>query len=358
MLLYAVEICWGSYALGLHTNLFAGLNVVAMAMGWALFDRRSMTTAIVLLLVALTAISLADQAGILPYAPVFVTAPFQGGKLATSWLAGFGLTTFANMIAILAVMYFIIDQWHDRDRRLQATSEQLARANDLISRYVASQLAEQIKAGRYDLVERHARRKLTLFFSDIEGFASIADRVEPEDLSAVLNEYLSEMTAIGKQHEATIDKFVGDAIMIFFGAPVATTDRDHALRAVRMAIAMQARMAALRAKWLADGFEHPFRIRIGINTGQASIGNFGSEERLDYTAIGRQVNLAARLQTNCDPDGILLSHSTWVLVKDAIPCTPRGDLQVKGFQQPVSVYAVSDAGESDSLVRLTSDRSI
>lgn len=167
----------------------------------------------------------------------------------------------------------------------------------------------------------------------------------------MLNEYLSEMTAIGKQYDATIDKFVGDAIMIFFGAPTATTDRDHALRAVRMAIAMQHRLRDLRHKWLADGFEHPFHIRIGINTGQASIGNFGSEQRMDYTAIGRQVNLAARLQTSCEPDGILLSHSTWVLVREEIPCEPKGELQVKGFQQPVSVYAVdevSERGASDS----------
>jgi len=162
----------------------------------------------------------------------------------------------------------------------------------------------------------------------------------------VLNEYLSEMTAIGKHHGATIDKFVGDAIMIFFGAPLATNDRDHALRAVRMAMAMQQRMAALRAKWLADGFEHPFHIRIGINTGQASIGNFGSRERMDYTAIGRQVNLAARLQAQCEPDRILLSHSTWVLVKDVIACVSKGDIQVRGFREPVSVYEVSEPGES------------
>jgi len=115
-------------------------------------------------------------------------------------------------------------------------------------------------------------------------------------LSVLLNQYLSEMTAIAERHGATIDKFVGDAIMVFFGAPSATSDRDHALRAVRMAIEMQERLVALRDGWLAEGVERPFHVRMGINTGHASIGAFGSGSRLEYTAIGRQVNLAARLQ--------------------------------------------------------------
>ena len=110
-----------------------------------------------------------------------------------------------------------------------------------------------------------------------------------------------------------------------------TNDRDHAVRAVQMAVEMQNRMQTLRQKWLRDGFEQPFEIRIGINTGQASIGNFGSKGRMDYTAIGRQVNLAARLQAYCRPGKILISHSTWVLVQEHVSCTPQGEIQVKGF---------------------------
>src|SRR5436190_860538 len=102
-----------------------------------------------------------------------------------------------------------------------------------------------------------------------------------------------------------------------------TNDRDHAVRAVQMAV------------------EQPFEIRIGINTGQASIGNFGSKGRMDYTAIGRQVNLAARLQAYCRPGKILISHSTWVLVQEHVFCTPQGEIQVKGFQNPVNVYEVA-----------------
>ena len=157
----------------------------------------------------------------------------------------------------------------------------------------------------------------------------------------MLNEYLTEMTRIAEKYGATIDKFVGDAIMVFFGAPWPTNDRDHALRAVRMAMEMQARLGDLRHLWIDRGSEEAFEIRIGINTGQASVGNFGCQGRMDYTAIGRQVNMAARLEVNCEPSRILISHATWSLVRDEVPCVPKGEISVKGFRDPVKVYEVA-----------------
>jgi class 3 adenylate cyclase len=180
-----------------------------------------------------------------------------------------------------------------------------------------------------------------LFFSDIKGFSNTADVVEPEDLSLLLNDYLSEMTAIAQRFGATIDKFVGDAIMIFFGAPQSTSDRDQALRAVQMGVEMQQSMHQLRRKWSIAGISHPFHIRIGINTGQASVGAFGSQQRLEYTAIGRQVNLAARIQAHCTPDQVLISHSTWALVHDQISCKPKGEVVFQGSHEPVEIFEVS-----------------
>jgi class 3 adenylate cyclase len=337
------ELVYGSYFFGLYTSVFSGLTIIASwAVGLVLFPKRAIWFAFAVLAVCVLGITIAEQMGLLPYGPLFRDAPFHGGFLHPSWLLSMGGVTVLMMVSIGLVLHFVIDRWHDREAKLAVASEQIARANDVISRYVASQLAEQVRAGNYGTLDRHERRRLTLFFSDIEDFAATADMMEPEDLSALLNEYLSEMTSIAERHGATIDKFVGDAIMIFFGAPSATSDADHALRAVRMALEMQARLANLREKWLARGIEKPFRVRMGINTGQASIGNFGSQTRLEYTAIGRQVNLAARLQAQCEPGRILLSHATWVFVRDEIPCVPRGEISLKGFREPVKAYEVND----------------
>ena len=170
-----------------------------------------------------------------------------------------------------------------------------------LSKYLSPQIYQSIFSGERDVAIRTERKKLTVFFSDIRGFTEISERLEPEDLSEILNDYLSEMSRIVEKHGGTIDKFVGDAIMVFFGAPAATDDRDHALRAVRMAIEMQERMQTLPERWRSHGIVEVFEVRIGINTGHASIGNFGSEGRMDYTAIGRHVNLAARLDHKQTP---------------------------------------------------------
>lgn len=335
------ELTYGAHFFGLHTNMFGGLTIVASAaVGWVLLDRRVVNAAAAVLAVTLIALAVLEQGGYLRYAPFFREAPFRDGVLDSTFLISMGGVTVLMMIFIVVIVYLVIARWHARENELAVTSQELARANDVISRYVASQLAEQIRAGNYEGLDRHERRRLTLFFSDIEEFANTADHAEPEDLAEALNEYLSEMAHIGQRHGGTIDKFAGDAVMIFFGAPAPMEEREQGLHAVEMAIEMQERLVALREKWKASGFEWPFHVRMGINTGRASIGNFGSKERADYTAIGRQVNLASRLQAQCERDRILISHSTYVLVQDRIDCTSKGEITVKGFRDPVTVYEV------------------
>jgi len=342
---YTLTCAVSSYFLGHHTSNFGVVTLVGGAtVGLLLFERRPVLLALLTFLAIMVATTLAEQARLIPYAPALLGSPFENGRLATTWLINAGGVTFFMLLMVIGLIYYGFDRLRAQELRLAQTTDQLARANDLISRYVAAQVAEQILSGNYSAGEKHERRKLTLFFSDIKDFSEVADSVEPEELSQMLNEYLSEMTSIAERYGGTIDKFVGDAIMIFFGAPLATDDRDHALRAVRMGMEMQKRLADLRRAWIRRGIEHPFQIRIGINTGVASVGNFGSKGRMDYTAIGRHVNLAARLQVNCEPDRILLGHATWVLVQDDILCTPKGEIRVKGIHNPVKVYEVAPCG--------------
>ena len=166
----------------------------------------------------------------------------------------------------------------------------------------------------------------------------IAEELEPEDLSRVLNEYFTEMTGIAHRHGGTVDELSGDAILVFFGAPHATDDKDHALRAVRMATEMQQEMVTLNARWRSLGIAETISVRMGISTGVVTVGNFGSPERMKYAVLGKHVNLAARLQTNCQPGNILLSHATWLLIEDQIPCVQKGEMQLKGINKPVMAY--------------------
>ena len=189
----------------------------------------------------------------------------------------------------------------------EAIEDQLAEKNDMLeqlstklSKYLSPQVYNSIFTGRQEVAISATRKKLTIFFSDIADFTSTTESLESEELTALLNHYLTEMSRIALEHGATIDKYIGDAIVAFFGDPETRGARGDALACVKMAIAMQRRMHKLQLKWLERGTEKPFRLRIGINTGFCTVGNFGSEDRMDYTMIGNAVNLAARLQSHAE----------------------------------------------------------
>jgi class 3 adenylate cyclase len=332
---------WAAYLVGLVTSPMWVLYIMLGFFCLLLFDLPIAASGMATCLVAIVATTLAERFGMVAYGPLYEAWPQIDGRLTDAWVIS--STTWPAAFSLVAFGLFavILTRARRQSEQLAQMTEQVTRANELISRYVAAQVAERILAGDTESIERHERRKLTIFFSDIRGFTEISERLEPEDLSRILNDYLSEMSHIVDEYGGTIDKFVGDAIMVFFGAPAATDDVDHALRAVRMAIAMQERMQTLPERWRSHAIGEVFAVRIGINTGHASIGNFGSEGRMDYTAIGRHVNLAARLEASCEPGKILISHATWLLVQDEIPCTPRGEIRVKGVRDPVTVYEVS-----------------
>ncbi len=340
---YFVTITYSVYVFGMYTTNQILMVVGGFCVGCLLFEKGPMRGGLASLVVMYAGATFAEQAGLIPYAPFMAQEPYAGGRLELSWLASYGALSTWTLALVISLVYLIFYRWREREKQLAIATDQLSRANELISRYVAAQVSERILSGDYEAVNKHNRLKLTVFFSDIKNFTATTDRMEAEDLSEILNEYLTEMTFIADKHGGTIDKFVGDAIMIFFGAPEATSDRDHALRAVRMAIEMQERMEVLRQEWHRRGVLFPFHVRMGINTGHASIGNFGSEGRMDYTAIGRQVNLAARLEVNCEADKVLISHATWALVNEDIPCMPKGEVTAKGIRDPVKVYEVAPA---------------
>ena len=149
------------------------------------------------------------------------------------------------------------------------------------------------------------------------------------------------MSKIALSHGGTIDKFVGDAMLIFFGDPETRGDAEDAKACLRMAIEMQDRIAGLNAKWRNAGIEQPFRVRMGINTGYCNVGNFGSDDRMDYTIIGAEANLAARLQSVAEPGHIVVSYETYALVRDAVVAQALPPITMKGISREVVPYAIS-----------------
>ena len=243
-------------------------------------------------------------------------------------------------------VYSDITELKQRENQLAEKSRALEHLSSQLAKYLSPQVYEFIFTGKQEVKIASRRKKLTVFFSDIAGFTETADRLESEDLTRLLNHYLTEMSAIALSHGATIDKYVGDAIIIFFGDPETRGVNEDAFACVDMAIAMRKRMRELQDVWRAAGIEKPLQCQIGINTGYCTVGNFGSEDRMDYTIIGGGVNLASRLEAAATPGEILMSYETYAAVRQRIHCEERGQISVKGIAYPVATYQVVDTYEN------------
>ncbi len=225
----------------------------------------------------------------------------------------------------------------DRERNVIEAVNQRLRA------YVPAQLASSIEQiGEVTT----ARKMVTVFFSDIEGFTTLMDSVSEETVTTMLNEYLNEMAEIALAHGGTIDKFIGDGVMIFFGAPRSEGVGQDAHSCVQMALSMRQRLKNLSERWRQDGINRRLHIRIGIHSGYCAVGNFGSRQRMDYTVVGGVVNLASRLESAAGRDEILVSEKTWSLVNGTrfhgnLCGQRKTPIRVKGIGTPVAVVAVS-----------------
>lgn len=220
-------------------------------------------------------------------------------------------------------------------------------ANQL-SRYAPVQLWQSIMKGESEAKIEYKRKKLTIFFSDIQGFTELSETLIPDDLAFLLNDYLSHMTEIAKQYEATVDKFMGDAILIFFGDPHSEGVEQDAKVCLEMAMVMRQQMKLLRERWIKMGYP-PLHIRMGISTGYCHVGNYGAAHRMAYTIVGRDANLAARLQSAAEVDEILISDDTHKLIKNDYLCAPKAPIYLKGIQGPVRTWQVMEKYTSQKM---------
>ena len=222
--------------------------------------------------------------------------------------------------------------------KLQLTNQKLELLSQNLSRFVAQTVVDSLAAGHDDTLKTIQRSELTLFFSDIVGFTGMTDDLAPEQMAWLMNDYFTEMTHICNRWGGTLDQFIGDAIVIFFGNPISNGLDADARAAVHMALEMQQRLTVLREKWKASGIQIPMHVRMGISSGFCTVGNFGSSERLHYTAIGRVVNEAARTQALCPVDKVLVTENTYNLVRDQISCKACDIAASVGPRQKVNLF--------------------
>ncbi len=205
------------------------------------------------------------------------------------------------------------------------------------TRYVAREVVEEILKNPEKMALSGERREVTVLFCDVRGFTPLSERLSPEDVVLLLNDFYNLMIETTFKHDGTLDKFLGDAVMAVFGAPLAHP--DHSARAIRTALAMQEGIVGLNERRARDGKE-PIAVGIGVSAGEAVAGTVGTEDRMEYTVIGDSVNLAARLESNAKPGQILISHRTYERVRDLVDARPLGRIRVKGKEEEVEVYEV------------------
>ena len=213
-------------------------------------------------------------------------------------------------------------------------------ASDRLSKYLSPQICDQILRGESFSGIENARKDLTVFFSDIVNFTAISEKMDPDELGRFLNYYLTKMSELALNYGGTIDKFIGDSVMIFFGDPISEGVQKDANNCFNMAVEMQEFLADHRTK-IQQMYKlpEPLHIRIGMHSGKCNVGNFGSEQRLEYTAIGRVVNIAARLEQACSVDSILCSQDTHELIDNKAVFSEETKIFAKGVTEEISTYS-------------------
>ena len=255
--------------------------------------------------------------------------------IGTNFLVGY-LNYYINIkkqIRINKKISNLYKETEQKNNELKALSVKLAK-------FLDPQIYNSIFTGEKELKVQTYRKMLTVFFVDIKDFTQLTENLDPEPLTNLLNEYINEMSKIANKYGGTVDKFMGDGILIFFGDPKTKGQKQDALNCIHMAIEMREKIKVLQQKWYNEGVPGLLKIRMGIHTGFCTVGNFGSENRLDYTIIGGTVNITSRIESLADLDQILISHSTYALIKDDIECEQKDPFDVKGISYPIKTYQV------------------
>ncbi|MEX1140593.1 MAG: adenylate/guanylate cyclase domain-containing protein [Bacteroidota bacterium] len=312
---------------GLHANVVYSIIsdqfVSEVGSGWMIAIEVSVLLILLFLAVRLSSVWLSlSMVGILVLYLVAACLLFLGGIVVNPLHPT--LMILLGMVSIVGYRFF-----HEEKNK-----EALRRSFEA---YFPPTVVKKIMANPELITAGGQKKELTILFSDIKSFTTYSSTMKPDEIQKLLNEYFGAMVEIVFKYEGTVDKFIGDGLMVFFGDP--EPQEDHALRCVLAAIEMQKKTRELKKRWEAEG-KFPIRIRVGINTGPVVVGNMGSARRLSYTVLGADVNLAQRLESSAPVEGIMISKRTYDLVKDHVKTRPLEPVIVKGIEESIEVWEV------------------
>lgn len=273
--------------------------------------------------------------------PLVVVGILLGASLFPFRLVGDTSFYFLSFFALVAYVLFVAYLVFEETRRLNLQQRQevsLRTHVEELRRLLTSFLPSQLHSRNEHRPPR--RQRLTVMFADIQGFTTLMDRCDETLVAQMLGSYFGRVTEIAERYGGTVDKFMGDGVMIFFGDPMSRGAAKDAFTCIVMALEIQEAFTALSARWQDQNLTGPLHLRTGIHTGYCLVGDFGSERRKHYTAIGSTVNRASRLEGHADPDQILVSEATWQLVRTAAQATPRGEVSLRGLRETTRVFSI------------------
>jgi len=283
-----------------------------------------------------------------PYVYLLVAIVTIGGYVALAW---FSFITFGHILPVAPVVIVgVLSSAGMVTYRYAVGEVEKRKTRDAFAPYFAPAVVDMLLNDSTRLMGGQ-RKELTILFTDVVSFTTLCEGIEPEIVQKVLQEYFNEMTRIGFGHQGTLDKFIGDGMLWFFGDPI--PQEDHALRTVQTALDMQAAMHPLREKWKQEG-RPELAMRVGVNTGVVLVGNMGSDARMEYTVMGDAVNLASRVEGANKPfhTEVMMTERTFELTKDFVEWRELDLLRVQGKTQGVRVYEVM-AGKKGVLSEMT-----
>ena len=246
------------------------------------------------------------------------------GELYRAYAAAFNLVPL-----VLFFSYLYLENQRKKER------EEKEKVRGFFGKYVSEKIVNELMTQKAVQVGGQ-RKEVSVLYTDVRGFTAMSENLPAEEVVRLLNEHFNVLTKIAFKHGWTVDKFIGDAVMVIFGAPVA--QKDHALRSVRCGIEMQKGMTELNKKLKKEGRE--IHVGVSINTGDAVIGNIGSEQFVDYTAVGDTVNTASRMQSAAGAGEVVISESTLKQVKSDVKVVKKEKMMAKGKAKPITVYKI------------------